>query len=82
MRALLKTDVYGSHMGRHCGQSERSGNEGQHLGLKGMIETLENLAKTGPLHEMDCSPHKPDEKPMWTEMIYTAKGIVNELVIV
>jgi hypothetical protein len=76
---------YGTHIGRHCGQSEGSegsGKEGQHLGLKGMIAMLESLVATGPLHEMDCSPHRLDERLMWIEMIDTAKASVNGLIIV
>jgi hypothetical protein len=69
-------------MGRYCGQSERLGKEGQHLGLKGMITMLESLATTDTLHEMEYSPHKTDERPMWIEMIDPAKASVNKLIIV
>jgi hypothetical protein len=45
-------------------------------------EMLEKLATVGLLHDMECSPYRPDERPMWIEMIDTAKASVNELIII
>lgn len=81
MRALLRTDVYGSDSGRHCGQSEGTG-EGQHLGLPVMVTMLEKLAATGPLHQkIAFGLHVSDEKALGKELINSAKRSVHKLII-
>lgn len=81
MRALLKTDVYGGDVGRHCGKAEGSVGEGQHLGLKGMVTILDDLAKTGNFDRTNFSPQRAGETTRWMELIDNAKQRVNELVI-
>lgn len=68
MRALLKTDVYGSDAERHCGKPEGLLGEGQHLGLKGMAKMLDNLAKTGNFDQSNCS-FSDGRRDVWVDGI-------------